>query len=344
MNLNADKTLQINFLGEIFLGGEPIGDREAGRKLLSSMGMDGHVCIANYFGEKVFVEAYSFPLVVLDLEKSTEGLLLKFNYGLDEVISLDHQFFLNDWSQICSVNSNFVPFVLSREAQDKFYNEVAVSDSYDSYMIDGQLYEFEDWYVENKKTLDEKMWSERYQKGDSPWDLGEHHPCLDWTLPRLKLSRSKILVPGCGVGHDAAKLSGLGHRVTGLDFSKDAISKAKDLYKDVPFLDSDVFSHAQTHFEQYDLVFEHTLFCAVDTGTRAKLVKAWSALLKEGGHIVGTFIVCNKRKGPPFGVTEWELEELLSPHFKIEYWGRLRGKESARPGKELFVYARKKQN
>jgi SAM-dependent methyltransferase len=342
MNLDPDKTLQINALGEILLGDEPLGDPVAGAELLSSLKMEGQVCKAQYFGEQIFVESYTFPLVVQDIEKIGAKLLLSFNYGVNEEVPLSHQFFLDDWSKICSFNSKLVPLVFSQKAQDVFYSEVAQSNSYETYVIDGKEYEFEDWYVENKDTLNQKMWSGRYQEDDTPWDLSTYHPCLDWTLPRLKLSRSKILVPGCGAGHDAAKLSALSHRVTGLDFSEEAVKLASERYKDVPFLHSDVFSHAKTHTEHYDIVFEHTLFCAIDTGARSKLVKAWADLLKEGGHVLGTFIVCNKRKGPPFGVSEWELEELLSPFFKFEYWGRLRGKESARPGKELFVYARKK--
>jgi len=342
MNLNAGKTLQVNFLGEILLGDEPLNDPKIGADLLESFYMAGRVCKASYSDEKIFVEAYTFPLVVIDVERKKEKIELKFNYGLSEELPLSHKFFLDDWSQICSFNSKQVPLIFSKNAQVKFFSEIAKSDSYELYEIDGKEYEFEDWYEENKDTLDQKTWSARYQEDDTPWDLSVYHPCLDWTLPRLKLSRSKVLVPGCGSGHDTAKLRGLGHRATGLDFSEEAINRARKKYKDVPFLHSDVFSHAKTHQGHYDIVFEHTLFCAIDTGSRAKLIKAWSELLKEGGHLLGAFIVCNKRVGPPFGVTEWELEELLSPHFKIEYWGRLRGKESARPGKELFVYARKK--
>jgi len=342
MNLNPERSLQVNHKGDILIGGESLNDDNLGFDLLSSLKMDGYVCKAVYNEKSVFIESSTFPLVVQDIEKKKNGLEIKFNYGLSEDIPFDHKLFLNDWSQICLLNKNFVPVLFSKKAQDKFYDEIAKSDSYEDYEIDGKSFEFEDWYVENKATLDQKMWTERYQSEDTPWDLESYHPCLDWTLPRLKLSRSKILVPGCGSGHDAAKLSGLGHRVTGLDFSGHAVDKAKKLYKDVPFLHSDVFAHAKEYAGRYDTVFEHTLFCAIDTGSRAKLVKAWTELLNDDGHLLGTFIVCNKRKGPPFGITEWELEELLSPHFKIEYWGRLRGKESARPGKELFVYARKK--
>lgn len=342
MNLDADRSLQIDQNGEILLGGEPINDSGLGFDLLSSLKMDGHVCKAEYLESPVFVEAFAFPLVVQDIVKSKKKLNLKFNYNYEDSVPFDHNFYLNDWSQICSVTSKFVPFVFSKKAQDKFYSEIANSETYEEYSIDGKAYSFDDWYVENPETLDQKMWTDRYRAENTPWDLSSYHPCLDWTLPRLKLSRSKVLVPGCGSGHDVAKLGALGHRVTGLDFSREAIERAEATYKDVPFLHSDIFAHAKEMAEHYDIVFEHTLFCAMDTGSRSKLVKAWSELLNEGGHLLGTFIVCNKRKGPPFGVTEWELEELLSPHFKIEYWGRLRGKESARPGKELFVYARKK--
>jgi hypothetical protein len=53
--------------------------------------------------------------------------------------------------------------------------------------------------------------------------------------------------------------------------------------------------------------------------------------------------VAIKRTGPPIGIPEWELEQLLDKYFKIDYWGRLRGEESARQGKELFIYAQKRE-
>jgi len=341
VNLNSKKALQVNQLGELSLNGERVDDSELGRTLLSSFYMDGHVCKAKYHGETILVEAHTFPLIVKNVELSQGHLTFTFHYGLYENVPVEHQFFLNDWSQICSFSKNSIPMLFSKAAQEQFYAEIVDSESYETYKIDGARFEFEDWYISNSDSLSRQRWSERYQTQHTPWDLDRHHPCLDWTLPRLKLSRSKILVPGCGRGHDAAKFYGLGHKVIGLDFSFEAIQEAKKRYEGVPFLHSDVFLHAQEHCEHYDVVFEHTLFCAMDTSARAKLVKTWSLLLNETGHLLGTFIVCNKREGPPFGVTEWELEALLSKHFKIEYWGRLRGKESAREGKELFVYAQK---
>ena len=80
MNLNPEKTLQINFSGEILLGNEPLDDPKLGAKLLSSLKMEGHVCKAEYLGEGVFVEAYTFPLVVHGVEKKGEYISLKFNY------------------------------------------------------------------------------------------------------------------------------------------------------------------------------------------------------------------------------------------------------------------------
>lgn len=340
--MSLTKCIQVDPLGEIQMGEEPLKNLDVGSALLKSFHMKGSVCCATVEAELIHVEAQSFPLVVQKVFEDDGELLLEFNYVYQENFKLDKGLYLNDWSQICGFTNKGVPFVFSKEAQAVFSDQIVETSSYESFSFKNKEYEMEDWYVENTEVQKADSWSGRYVQSDTPWDLGGPHPCIDWTLPRLKLSKSKFLVAGCGLGHDAAKLKSLGHPTTGLDFSKEAIDKAKALYQDVPFLHSDLFVHEKEFEGHYDVVFEHTLFCAVDPGVRAKLVRTWHNLLSDKGHLIGVFNVCNKRSGPPFGVSEWELEQLLEKYFKIDYWGRLRGQESARPGKELFVFAQKK--
>jgi hypothetical protein len=57
----------------------------------------------------------------------------------------------------------------------------------------------------------------------------------------------------------------------------------------------------------------------------------------------------DKRTGPPFGGSEWELRSRLQSHasqkgFRILYWNRLRDSKPERLGQELFVYAQKLDN
>src|SRR5690606_23315083 len=93
---------------------------------------------------------------------------------------------------------------------------------------------------------------------------------------------------------------------------------------------------------QFDVVFEHTFFCAVDPSLRQKVVETWSRLLRDGGHFLGIFFVMDKGERPPFGATEWEIRERLRKKFDFLYWTRWKKSLPHRLGKELVVYAQKK--
>ena len=164
-------------------------------------------------------------------------------------------------------------------------------------------------------------------------------------LPRLKLPRSKIIVLGCGSGHDAAFLAQAGHHVTAIDFSEEAIQNAKKLYghqSRLEFIQADVFQLPPAWHGTFDVVIEHTCFCAVDPQQRTQLVKVWRQLLHHEGLLFAVFFSMLKRSGPPFGSSEWEIRELLQSSFQFLFWGRWKNSLPERQGKELFVYGHKK--
>jgi SAM-dependent methyltransferase len=338
-----DKVIQVNNEGKLVSNGLVLEDSKFGRSFFETLYKKDHICKGKVSDEAIVTEYSMAPLVVVDVEVlSNHSINLIYQYGHSENFSDFENLALDDWSRLCGENANEVPFVFSIPAQVKLFDQIFEPIDYDHFKFEGQTYNLNEWYLENSDTLESKFWSERYKEEATPWDLGKHHPALDWTVPRLKLSKSKVLVPGCGKGHDVNRWSELGHNVLGLDFSENAVQEARKIYPKREFECADFFNFADKNRESYDLVFEHTLFCALEPSVREKLVKAWHKSLRPTGHLLGVFLVASKRHGPPFGITEWELEQLLEKNFKIEYWGRLRGQETARAGKELFVYAQKK--
>ena len=69
-------------------------------------------------------------------------------------------------------------------------------------------------------------WDQRYQENDTPWDRGEPAPPLVEYLEDNRL-RGRVLVPGCGPGHDARFLASHGCDVLGVDIAQLALQKAK---------------------------------------------------------------------------------------------------------------------
>ncbi|MEZ5384974.1 MAG: methyltransferase domain-containing protein [Prosthecobacter sp.] len=161
-------------------------------------------------------------------------------------------------------------------------------------------------------------WDQAYQENFTPWDKGVPSPPLaEWaarnTLP------GRVLVPGCGVGHDVAHLISLGIDATGLDISPTAISRARACYPQhaTKFVEADLFA-----FEgQFDAVVEHTCLCALPPEWRVKYRDAVASLVKPGGLLVGVFFINPQmdpgETGPPFGISTDELSALFDEHFEM---------------------------
>jgi SAM-dependent methyltransferase len=83
--------------------------------------------------------------------------------------------------------------------------------------------------------LDAAWWDQRYRDGGDGWELGEPAPPLRHFLEsdlQAPQPPGRVLVPGCGRGHEAALLAGLGFAVVGLDLSAAALREARRCHGD----------------------------------------------------------------------------------------------------------------
>jgi methyl halide transferase len=162
-------------------------------------------------------------------------------------------------------------------------------------------------------------WEQRYRTGDTPWEKGAPHPALVDFLAANPL-RGKILVPGCGSGHDVRVIADENNEVTGLDIAPSAIERAKRFPKKSRevFQRGDLFALPGNFRGAFDWVFEHTCFCAIDPARRADYVRAVADALKPGGHLLAIFYLDpDHNEGPPFGVSVAELDALFAPRFDL---------------------------
>src|SRR5258708_5967415 len=75
----------------------------------------------------------------------------------------------------------------------------------------------------------ELEWQRRYEEKDTPWDKGAAAPALIKFL-REKQITGRVLVPGCGRGHEVRALGMLPQTtVVGLDLSSTAVAEAREL-------------------------------------------------------------------------------------------------------------------
>jgi len=74
----------------------------------------------------------------------------------------------------------------------------------------------------------EKRYKERYEAGDTPWDIGKPDFNLIQTVTTTPIEPCKALDIGCGTGDNAIWLSQQNFHVSGIDTSEIAIEKAKE--------------------------------------------------------------------------------------------------------------------
>ena len=167
-------------------------------------------------------------------------------------------------------------------------------------------------------------WEKRYADEDTPWDKGEPAPGLiDWLKKQTLEPETRVLVPGCGRGHDSNAWAQAGFETTGLDLSNLAVTEARELYQSQPslaFFPGDFLDDSPE--QAFDLVFEHTLFCAIDPARRDEYAKALDRWLKPGGLFLAIhFFIPKEQDGPPFGTGLEEVNSLFSPFMnQIEQW------------------------
>ncbi|MDZ4402952.1 methyltransferase domain-containing protein [Prosthecobacter sp.] len=175
-------------------------------------------------------------------------------------------------------------------------------------------------------------WDQAYQENFTPWDKGLPSPPLVEWLVRNKLT-GRVLVPGCGVGHDVAHLVSLGIDAHGLDIAPTAIAQAKERYPQMAerFVCGDLFEFSG----QFDAIVEHTCLCALPPEWRGRYRDAAVSLLKPGGRLIGVFFINPEmdpgETGPPFGISLDELTALFAQRFEII---ESHVPETAYPGRE----------
>ena len=186
--------------------------------------------------------------------------------------------------------------------------------------------------------MNKDYWNERYEQGQTGWDLGKASPPLENYIRQLDNKDLKILLPGCGNGYEALLMAELGFsNLTVLDIAPLAVEKLQhklQSYPSVRILCEDFFEHV----DSYDLILEQTFFFALPRSMRKQYVQKMAELLAPQGKLVGLLFASEFDKaGPPFGGTTEEYLPLFNPYFKSEILEPCHNSIRPRQGNELFV-------
>jgi hypothetical protein len=185
--------------------------------------------------------------------------------------------------------------------------------------------------------LSAEYWNNRYLNDLFGWDLGQVSPPIKEYIDGISERDVKILIPGCGAGYEGEYLFKNGFtNVHLLDFAPQSLSKFKFRNPDFSLTNlhvGDFFLHEG----KYDLIFEQTLFCAIDPTLRAAYAEKVSSLLNSGGKLVGLLFDRDFEGGPPFGGSKSEYMGIFKPFFSVVSMEPCYNSIGPRAGTELFI-------
>ena len=164
-------------------------------------------------------------------------------------------------------------------------------------------------------------WNAAYEGGDTPWDKGYASPPLIEFL-KLQSISGRVLVPGCGAGHDVRALSAEGAEVVGLDIAPRGINKAETFpvsYGERYEL-GDFLNLGKQYHQAFHWIVEHTCLCAIDPSEREAYARSVAQALKPDGKYLAIFfreVSDYKGNGPPHPISREQSDALFGDSFEL---------------------------
>jgi SAM-dependent methyltransferase len=168
-------------------------------------------------------------------------------------------------------------------------------------------------------TVPDRNTFETAYAGQAPWDIGRPQKAFLDMADRIAGS---VLDAGCGTGDTALFLASRGHKVTGIDFLEEPITRARRKATErglsATFLVMDALALKDLP-ELFDNVIDSGLFHVFSDEDRKRYVEGLATVLKTGGRL---FLLCFSEEEPgdqgPRRVTKKEIEDAFAVGWKIE--------------------------
>lgn len=194
----------------------------------------------------------------------------------------------------------------------------------------------------NPDFLSAAYWNERYNQGQTGWDIGYAATPLKTYIDQLTDKHIRVLIPGAGNAYEARYLADQGFTdITVIDISAVVIQKIQDeldgKYPSIKLITGDFFDHKG----EYDLILEQTFFCALDPSLRKQYISQMNSLLSGNGKLAGLLFNREFDSSPPFGGNFDEYRQLFTSVFRMIRLEPCYNSIPARAGSELFFIAQK---
>lgn len=166
-----------------------------------------------------------------------------------------------------------------------------------------------------------KIWDEFYKMRGRFYLLP--HPNFNKVIQKFKRNKvHTVLDLGCGSGRHSIELAKNGFKVTGMDFSKEALSLAKQWAKrvnlKVNFLEGDIHKRLPFKKETFNGALAIDSICYESSESMESTLAEIRRVLVPGGII---FITLPTQVGNPLVThmifTREEIKDITGKHFKI---------------------------
>ncbi|MFQ5760357.1 MAG: methyltransferase domain-containing protein [Acidiferrobacterales bacterium] len=168
--------------------------------------------------------------------------------------------------------------------------------------------------MSDDKDLSRQWWDNRYADDHIPWDRQGVSPALYHWLEAGTLTPGRILVPGCGRGHEVVELTRCGFDVTAVDIAPAAIAFLQQrlfeqrLHADVQQVDLFALDPDGT----YDAIYDQTSLCAMVPSQWPDYERRLHRWLHSDGQLFILFMQTERPGGPPFHCDLSEMRRLFS--------------------------------
>lgn len=185
--------------------------------------------------------------------------------------------------------------------------------------------------------MEADFWHDMWESGEVGFHQKEINAFLHKHWENLNLqSTETVLVPLCGKTLDMLWLADLGHEVLGVELSEKALQEfltennltgapvqhahycGYELEK-ITLLCGDFFKLSAEDAKDVVAIYDRAALIALPPEMRVAYAKHITELLPEGGQILQVIMTYDQStmSGPPFSVTEEELNALYAENFEI---------------------------
>lgn len=192
-------------------------------------------------------------------------------------------------------------------------------------------------------SLHSEYWNSRYHTKNTGWDIGYPAPALTHWINTLESTKPlHIAIPGAGNAYEAEyifthKPQYQVHVFDIADEPLNAFSKRVPHFPKTQIHKADVLQLDAGFNSFFDVILEHTFFCALEPTNRTRYFDCMLRYLKPGGILAGLwFNDFFNAQEPPFGAQKHEYLNLIPSAFKLDTFELCTQSIPARQHREWF--------